>query len=98
MTVLPANERQFVVGTGIVLLSTWMYTIQKEQVRPPIIRAGFESEKEKIVSPSDVNDSSISIPNTPLFIYYNKITTSRPVSPAPNNKSKHDSLGYFPRQ
>lgn len=98
MSIRLANEGQFVVGTGIVLLSTWMYTIQKEQVRPPIIRVGFESEKEKIISPSEVNDASISIPKTPLSMDDTTITTSRPGSPAPHKKRKNDSLGYFPRQ
>lgn len=86
------------VGTGIVLLSTYMYTLQKDKVRPPIIRIGFETEKEKTISPTEANDASISIPKTPLSLDDTTITSSRPGSPAPHKKRKNDSLGYFPRQ
>jgi len=90
-------KNQFVVGTAIVLGSTYLYTIQGAPVRQPIVRIDSTQEKEEIMSSAEVNDASISIPKTPLSLDNTTITTSRPGSPAPHKKRKNDSGGYFPR-
>lgn len=92
---MKTNGIQFVVGTAIVLLSTYMYTQQESQPRPPIIRIDSDQGKENITSPTELKDASISIPKTPLSLDDTTITTSRPGSPAPHKKRKNDSLGYF---
>ena len=72
-----------------------MYTLRAQPARPPVIKIGFEDEKEKLISPTEVNDASIAIPKTPLSLDDTTITSSRPGSPSPHKKRKNDSLGYF---
>lgn len=72
-----------------------MYTLQGSQIRPPIIRIDSDQEKEKLISPTEAKDASISIPKTPLSLDDTTVTTSRPGSPAPHKKRKNESLGYF---
>lgn len=85
------------VGTAIVLGSTYLYSTQGSQTRPPIIRIDSSMEKKEMISPTEAKDASISIPKTPLSLDDTTITTSRPGSPAPHKKRKNDSGGYFPR-
>lgn len=82
------------IGTVIVLLSTYMYTIQDSQSRPPLIKVDSTDEKQNLVSPIEAKDASIQIPKTPLSLDDTTITTSRPGSPS-HKKRKNDSLGYF---
>ncbi|KAK5074903.1 UDP-galactose transporter Gms1 [Lithohypha guttulata] len=88
----------FVVGTAIVLTSTYMYTLQGAQPsRPPLIKINSEQEKDILTNSAELRDHSISIPKTPLSLDDTTITTSRPGSPAPHKKRKNESLGYFAR-
>ncbi|KAK5944564.1 UDP-galactose transporter Gms1 [Knufia obscura] len=91
------TRNQFVIGTAIVLGSTYLYTLQGSPARPPLIKIDSFQEKEKLMSPTEAKDASISIPKTPLSLDDTTITTSRPGSPAPHKKRKNDSGGYFPR-
>ena len=84
------------IGTAIVLLSTYMYTVQGQSSQPPTTNINSFSEKENFTSPTEPKDASISIlPKTPLSLDDTMITTSRPGSPAPHKKRKNDSAGYF---
>ena len=80
------------IGTAIVLLSTYMYTRQGASERPPIIRIDSLDEKQNLMV--ETNDASIQIPKTPLSLDDTTVTTSRPGSPS-HKKRKNDSLGYF---
>lgn len=90
-----ADILQFVIGTAIVLVSTWIYTAQGSRTRPPIIKLNSEDEKSQFISPTAAKDASISIPKTPLSLEDTTITTSRPGSPAPHKKRKNEPVGYF---
>lgn len=87
--------KQFLIGTTIVLLATWLYsTHDTPGGRPPAIKVNGFNEKMPIMSPTEARDMSIQIPKTPLASEEGAVATSRPGSPAPNKKRKND-LGYF---
>jgi solute carrier family 35 (UDP-sugar transporter), member A1/2/3 len=85
---------QFVIGTSIVLLATWMYSSHDlpNGGKPPRIEIQ-EYEKVPVTSPSEARDMSIRIPKTPLSSEESAIATSRPGSPS--HKKRKNDIGYF---
>jgi UDP-galactose transporter len=88
-----ADPIQFMLGTAIVLLATYIYsTSEKERKRlPPAIHISMDEK-----SPAETQDMSITIPKTPLADQ-GSISSSRPGSPT-GKKRKGDSLGYITKQ
>ncbi|ETN43687.1 uncharacterized protein HMPREF1541_02846 [Cyphellophora europaea CBS 101466] len=83
----------FIIGTTIVLLATWLYsTHDTGNGKPPQIRIQ-EFEKPTISSPTEAGDMSIQIPKTPLSSEEKALATSRPGSPS--YKKRKNEVGYF---
>lgn len=84
----------FLFGTSVVLLATYLYSVQEYQgQRPPTIRIHSYEKTTIDKTPLEQNDISIKLPKTPLTSEA-AMTTSRPGSPN-HKKRKSDNLGYF---
>lgn len=97
----PCSDKwKFVIGTSIVLLATYLYSIREtsKPLPPPPIRI---DSYENIIIDRDAEEGnrkelSIKLPSTPLKIE-EALSTSRPASPNPKYKRKGgESVGHFP--
>jgi hypothetical protein len=86
---------QFLVGTSIVLIATYMYSKHEQaHSRPSPIQIHSYEMTAVDKSRPEQHDMSISIPKTPLIVE-EALSTSRPGSPNSRLKRKGEQLGYF---
>ncbi|ERF74172.1 hypothetical protein EPUS_03362 [Endocarpon pusillum Z07020] len=87
----------FVLGTSVVLLATYLYSYQElKRPRPPPIRIHSYEKTTIDRDPKEDagRDLSIKLPLTPLKIEA-ALSTSRPASPNQQHKRKGESGTYF---
>lgn len=88
---------QFVLGTSVVLLATYLYSSEQDSShRPPPIRIqqSTESPLRVNIPEREQKELAIKLPTTPLKVEEG-LSTSRPSSPGQRSKRKGDSPGYF---
>ena len=89
-----ANQLQFLIGTLIVLIATWIYNSEETRLLQAPTISVQEDEKAALNSTARLNEMSIQIPKTPLLQEEAALATSRPGTPSYKKRNK-EPLGYF---